>query len=104
MSEKNLSTVNEIVKPNFSENETALLERFKASGASDAELVKKIIVFYMDEMKDIMKIDPKGNMGLQALARQEAYKMLSAIAEIIYPDIVEYSTKPEVKAAINPWR
>ena len=102
--EKNLSLANALTKPNLSEGEQATLERFRESNSHDLVLIKKLMVFYMEDLKNIMNIDPKGNVGLQTCSRQEAFKVVNAVAEIISPDIAKFAEKKEVKEGISQWR
>lgn len=67
-------------------DESKALENFAASGHQAYPVMKKIFKYYMDDLESVLNIDPKGNMGLQALARQEAYNTLADIEVEIFPD------------------
>lgn len=73
------------MKINLDENDSGALANLEASGAKGVDVLKKVFQFYMEDLMSINNIDPKGNMGLQALARQEAYGTLCEIAEIVFP-------------------
>lgn len=102
MSKQNLSQV--VSRPNFSQDEEATLTRFAESGSKELTLVKNILSYYIEDLGNIMNIDPKGNMGLQSLARQEAFGVVSSIAKLFTPDIIEHMQKSETKKTISPWR
>lgn len=99
---KSLSEV--VQAPNLNENELNTLERFINSKSTELDLVKKILAYYSENMKDITNIDPKGNVGLQTVARQEAYGSFISMSSLFDKDIEEYIKKPEVKKAISPWQ
>jgi hypothetical protein len=74
------------------------LEQFEQSGANYVRVIEKIFAGAINELKDINNIDPKGNMGLQALARQEAVKIMLEVKDMIFPGQVEKKTKPVAPA------
>jgi hypothetical protein len=64
---------------------------------------KKVLEYYMNELKDIRNIDPKGNMGLQTLAAQLAYEKLEDFFKSIF--LIEASTmKPDAGSKMSQWR
>lgn len=91
------------MKINLDQNESDALEQFEKSGANSVAVIRKIFEAGIDELKDVENIDPKGNMGLQSLARQEAVKIVRGLRDIIFPELAKKETKPgEPKK--NPWR
>ena len=92
------------MKLTLTEAQKNILERFVQSESQETKLIKNIIAFHLNELTDIMNIDDKGNMGLQAAARQQANNTLVGIFESIFPDIKEYSRTAESKREISPWR
>ena len=92
------------MKLTLTEAQKNILERFVQSESQETKLIKNIIAFHLNELTDIMNIDDKGNMGLQAASRQQANNTLVGIFESIFPDIKEYSRTAEVKREISPWR
>lgn len=70
----------------LSPNEKADIENLSASGARGYEVLKKIFKTELNDLKSVMNIDPKANVGLQTCARQLAYEYLLDIAEIIFLD------------------
>ena len=85
----------------LSDEEVTLLQRF--SLASEAPVIKKIVKHYLKDLESILNVDPKGNMGLQTLARQEAYKYLIEIFDKIFQEpVIPGRQKP--KEALSQWR
>lgn len=74
-----------MLKINLDENDSNALATLESTGAKGIEVQKKVFQYYMDDLSSVNNIDSKANMGLQALARQEAYKTLCEIAEIFFP-------------------
>lgn len=74
---------------NLDQGEETSLEQFVGSGANYVKVIEKIFTFYLEDLKNIQNIDPKGNMGLQTLARQEAFGNLEEIRNIIFPGLAE---------------
>lgn len=68
------------------EIEKNTLAQFGRDGGQSAIVVKKVLQHAVDELLDIRSIDPKGNMGLQALAHQRAAEVLVEIFKEIFPD------------------
>ena len=63
----------------ISDDEREIVRRFIASNRQAWALVQKVLGLHLDELKDIKKIDLKGNVGLQTCARSNAYDILSDI-------------------------
>lgn len=59
----------------------AALDQLWRSGMPGIDVTKRVITENLLDLIDVRNIDPKGNMGLQALARQEAAKKLQEIFE-----------------------
>lgn len=85
-------------------DESKALENFATSGHQAYPVLKRIFKHYMDDLESVLNIDPKGNMGLQALARQEAHKTLADISEEIFPDISPPRRKDEPGKKISQYR
>lgn len=77
------------MKINLQIEEQNALAQFVGSGANYVRVIEKIFAEAINDLKDINNIDPKGNMGLQALARQEAVKTILEIKDAIFPDQAE---------------
>lgn len=63
----------------ISDDERLVIQRFIASNKPAWALVRKVLALHLEELKDIKKIDLKGNVGLQTCARSNAYDILSDI-------------------------
>ena len=63
------------------------------------KVIEKILNESIADLKDITNIDPKGNMGLQTLARQEACKEVKAIKDLIFPALGEKKPLPGAPVA-----
>ena len=87
-------------------NELDALANLASSGQKGYGVLKKIFKENIEELSSIMNIDSKGNMGLQALARQHAVEILLGIAENIFPDEKENisSLKKTGDKPISQWR
>lgn len=62
-----------------SDEEREIIRRFIASNKQAWALVLKVLALHLEELRDIKKIDLKGNVGLQTCARSNAYDILSDI-------------------------
>jgi hypothetical protein len=66
--------------------EQATLDSLLGSGAPGLALMRRIFDHYVDDLGDVRNIDPKGNVGLQTVARQEALNILEEIRGTIFTD------------------
>lgn len=82
------------MKINLDPNEVNALEHFEGSGMPAVAVIKKILQFSITRLDSIENIDPKGNMGLQTLANQNAVKELKEIRDVIFPGIAPRPVKP----------
>ncbi len=80
------------MKINFTPDQRMLLERFARDMSPEATLIKAILKQSIKELGDINNIDPKGNMGLQALGHQLATQKLLEIFVEIFPDLGPVTT------------
>ena len=94
------------MKINLDQNEVNALEQFEGSGMNAVPVIKKILEKSIDFLGDIANIDPKGNMGLQTLANQNAVKELKDIRDTIFPGVARVSKKQpaEPGAPKSQWR
>lgn len=67
-------------------DESKALENFASSGHQAYPVLKKMFKHYQEDLGSVKNIDNKGNMGLQALARQNALEIVEEIAEKIFVD------------------
>lgn len=63
----------------LSDEERESIQMFMASNRPAWALVRKVMQLHLEELRDIKKIDLKGNVGLQTCARSNAYDILSDI-------------------------
>lgn len=84
-----------IEKIKLNDDESSALENFARSGQQAYPVLKKIFKHYIGDLESVRNIDSKGNMGLQALARQNALESLEEIEEQIFPDVAPARRKPE---------
>lgn len=89
----------------LSENDSESIKNLAESGSKGYTVIKNLFQDVLSDLNAISNIDPKGNVGLQTCSRQEAYKYLLDVAEIIFPD---QGFKPkEIKTVDNTlskWR
>lgn len=90
------------MKIELDEQKQNALTALVTSGGAGVEALKELFMAAELELRDVLKIDKKGNMGLQSLARQEAVETLLQIKSVIFPD-----DTPREKGSgspISPWR
>ena len=95
------------MKINLDQNEIDALEKFETSGMNAVAVIKKILDTSISYMGSIENIDPKGNMGLQTLANQNAVKELKDIRDAIFQSMAKINRKPELgdkKEKKSDWR
>lgn len=68
-----------------------------------ARVARKVLIEGVNDLMDVRNIDPKGNMGLQALANQRAAETLTELFEMLFPNIAE-QVGPQASEKISPWR
>jgi len=92
------------MKINLDENEQNALATFNNSGQNAIQVMKKIFTFYIEDLESVKNIDPKGNMGLQSLARQEALKIVEEMRDIIFPDLAGPAQRVPAEQKISQYR
>lgn len=90
------------MKIDLEQQELNALATLGTRGGADVEALKKVFRAAEAELRDVMNIDPKGNMGLQSLASQRAVEMLWEIGDVIFPAGSGKTTAERKK--ISPWR
>ena len=75
-----------------------------AVGGAGVEALKELLLAAEAELRDVGNIDPKGNMGLQALAAQKAVETLQEIRSHVFPDTVRGTEKKTGEKAISQFR
>lgn len=81
--------------------ESTLLERF--TNAPESPVIKKILLFYKEELQNIKSIDPKGNVGLQTVASLRALETIESVIGKIFPELAPAPSKVTAPK-ISPWR
>jgi len=89
-------------KISLSPEQENVLSRFVTENVTEAPLIKGIIKHYMRELDSVQNIDPKGNMGLQALAAQRSVEILKEVFDIIFPEQVDQKKREPGK--MSQWR
>lgn len=83
------------MKIELDEKEINTLAAFSSKGGADVDALKKLFRLGEADLIDIRNIDPKGNVGLQTCARQEAQKILAQIKQIVFPESEIRMEKPK---------
>ena len=66
-------------KIELTQSERDSIKHLLTSGGDIVKVIEKIFDFYIADLRDIETINPDGNMGLQTLSRQHAWRMLENI-------------------------
>lgn len=82
------------------ENAIATLVATKGAGV---EALKRLFSAGIADLRDVMTLDPKGNLGLQSLAAQRAVSVVEAIQAKIFPDM-GYTVPGTGKKGISQFR
>lgn len=88
------------------ESELKALEQFVGSGANYVKVIAKIFNVAIEDLKNIENVDPKGNMGLQTLSRQDALKTVREVRDTIFPALAEDKAASQGQSAQkkSQWR
>lgn len=73
-------------------------------GGAGVEALKELFRAAEAELRDVGNIDPKGNMGLQALAAQRAVENLLAVREHVFPESVKTEMVNGKEHRKSQWR
>lgn len=90
------------MKIELDEQKQNALVALVTSGGAGVEALKDLFMAAELELRDVLRIDNKGNMGLQSLARQEAVEMLLQIKDVIFPG--DTPREKGTGSKISPWR
>ena len=63
------------------------LQRLVAVGGAGVEALRELFALAEAELRDVMNINPQGNMGLQSLASQKAVEALTEVRDHIFPEL-----------------
>lgn len=92
------------MKINLDENKSNAIAKLMAIGGAGVEALKSLLLSAEAELDSVRNIDPKGNMGLQALAAQRAMEILLEIRSHIFPDSVRIEKSGSNEKKISEWR
>lgn len=73
------------MKIHLDEEKSNAIAKLMAVGGAGVEALKELLQAAEAELRDVSNIDPKGNMGLQALAAQRAVEALQELRGHIFP-------------------
>lgn len=92
------------MKIDLEQNKLDAIQKLMAVGGAGVEALRELFSRAEAELSDVRNIDPKGNMGLQSLAAQQAIKVLDEIKSQIFPDETPVSRKESNKAPVGQFR
>lgn len=92
------------MKIDLEQNKADTLAAFVKGGGAGVEALWDLFSAAERELRDVLKIDPKGNMGLQTLARQQAVEMLLEIRDVIFTGVLPQDREKEDRPEISKWR
>lgn len=90
-------------KIELTEQQANALAGLVANRGAGVEALEALFIAAELELRDVLTIDKKGNMGLQSLARQDAVEMLLMIKDLIFPS-ESVRRKGEGSDLLSPWR
>lgn len=80
------------------------IAKLMAVGGAGVEALKELFQAAEAGLRDVGNIDPKGNMGLQALAAQRALESLQAVKEHVFPETAARTGVRTEKAPVGQYR
>lgn len=92
------------MKINLDQEKSNAIAKLMAVGGAGVEALKELLLSAEAELRDVGNIDPKGNMGLQALAAQKAVETLQEIRSHVFPETVNKATGVRVEKPISQFR
>lgn len=92
------------MKINLDESKSNAIAKLMAVGGAGVEALKELLLAAEAELRDVNNIDPKGNMGLQALAAQKAVETLQEIRSHVFPETVSKNGGVVVEKKISQFR
>lgn len=85
------------MKIHLDESKSNAIAKLMGVGGAGVEALKELFQVAEAELRDVSNIDPKGNMGLQALAAQRAVEALREIGGHVFPELKTARTGKEKK-------
>ena len=92
------------MKIDLDENKSNAIAKLMAVGGAGVEALKELLLAAEAELNSVSNIDPKGNMGLQALAAQKAVETLQEIRSHVFPGTVEEKSTGQRDQKISQFR
>lgn len=92
------------MKINLDEGKSNAIARLIAVGGAGVDALKELLISAEAELDSVSNIDPKGNMGLQALAAQKAVEILLEVRSHIFPESVKLKKVGTEEKKISAWR
>lgn len=93
------------MKIDLGPEKTNAIAKLMAVGGAGVEALRELFQAAEAELRDVGNIDPKGNMGLQALAAQRALEAVQSIQEHVFPDTAARTGGVKVeKAPVSQYR
>jgi len=92
------------MKIELDENKANALAKLMAVGGAGVEALKELFQAAEAELNSVKNIDPKGNMGLQALAAQRALEAVLEVRENVFPESVRTETVDGKERKVSQWR
>lgn len=85
------------MKINLDPEKSNAIAKLMGVGGAGVEALKELFIAAESELDSVRNIDPKGNMGLQALAAQKSVEVLLEIRSHIFPELRGPERKPTEK-------
>ena len=92
------------MKIDLDENKINAIANLMKVGGAGVEALTELFQKAEAELDSVKNIDPKGNMGLQALAAQRALDTVVEIRSYIFPDSVRVERVNGEEKKISQWR
>jgi len=92
------------MKIDLDENKSNAIAKLMAVGGAGVEALKELFQAAEAELNSVKNIDPKGNMGLQALAAQRALEAVLEVRENVFPDSVRTEMVNGQERKVSQWR
>lgn len=92
------------MKINLDPEKSNAIAKLMAVGGTGVEALKELLLSAEAELDSVSNIDPKGNMGLQALAAQKAVETLQEIRSHVFPETVRQVKGVRTEKPISQFR
>lgn len=92
------------MKINLDQEKSNAIAKLMAVGGAGVEALKELLLAAEAELDSVSNIDPKGNMGLQALAAQKAVETLQEIRSHVFPETMNKGVGARTEKPISQFR